>query len=87
MDFVDLLTESFWLIFILSLPPLLSSMVIGLLISVFQASTQIQDASLPFVFKVGVVFLSIVIYSHWAIDTITTFTIDLFSTISTYGNR
>jgi len=85
MSSIDILSETFHLILLLSLPPLLSSMVVGLLISVFQASTQIQDASLAFIPKVFVVFVSILISSHWAVDTLGSFSIELFSTISNYG--
>lgn len=85
MNFLDILSETFYIILILSAAPLLSSMFVGLVISIFQASTQIQDASLAFIPKVIIVFLSILLTSTWAIDTLSTFTIDLFSTISDYG--
>ena len=86
MDFVDILSQTFYIILILSAPPLLSSLVVGLLISIFQASTQIQDASLSFIPKVIIVFLSILLASNWAINTLMSFSIELFSRISSYGN-
>jgi len=86
MDFVDILSQTFYIILILAAPPLLSSLVVGLLISIFQASTQIQDASLSFIPKVIIVFLSILMASNWAINTLMSFSIELFSRISSYGN-
>lgn len=85
MNATDILSETFYVIIVISAAPLLSSMVVGLIMSIIQASTQIQDASLAFIPKVLVVFLSILWTSNFAIDTLTTFTIDLFSTISDYG--
>ena len=86
MDPLDTLSNTFYIILILAAAPLLSSLLVGLFISIFQASTQIQDASLAFIPKVIIVFLSILLTSGWAIDTLSSFTIELFSTISHYGN-
>lgn len=85
MDLIKLLGDTFYIILILSAAPLLSSLATGLIISIFQASTQIQDASLAFIPKVLIVFGTILLMSSWGADTMSTFTIDLFSKISEYG--
>jgi len=85
MDLIKLLSDTFYIILILSAAPLLSSLVVGLLISIFQASTQIQDASLAFIPKVLIVFGTILLMSSWGTDTMSTFAIELFSKISEYG--
>jgi len=63
IDIIALIKEAFEVTLWITLPPLLVSLVIGLLISIFQAVTQIQDQSLQFVPKlVFVVVLLFVMY-------------------------
>jgi len=85
IDINLIISNTFYIILLLSAVPLLTSLIIGLLVSVFQASTQIQDASLAFIPKVIFVFMSIMILLPWSIDTLSSFTIELFSLISSYG--
>ena len=66
-----------------SAPMLISGMVIGLLISILQSVTQIQEITLTFVPKIVVVFLAFVIFMPWMTDLILMFTRDLLSSIST----
>jgi flagellar biosynthetic protein FliQ len=49
--------EGLWLVLLLSAPPLLASMAVGLVVGVVQAATQIQDQALAFVPKVVVVLI------------------------------
>jgi len=85
IDINLIISNTFYIILILSAVPLLTSLIIGLLVSVFQASTQIQDASLAFIPKVIFVFMSILVLLPWSVDTLTSFTTELFSIISQYG--
>ena len=62
-------------------PMLLSGLVIGLLISIFQSVTQIQEITLTFVPKIFVVFLSFVIFLPWMGNTLLGFMIPLFSNL------
>jgi flagellar biosynthesis protein FliQ len=50
--YVSLAGEALWLILLLSLPPLLASLVVGLVISLLQALTQVQEQTLTFVPKI-----------------------------------
>lgn len=52
--------EGLFLVIILSAPPLLASLVLGLVIGIFQAATQIQDQTLSFVPKLLIVILVLV---------------------------
>ena len=66
---------------LISAPVLLTSLVIGLLISILQATTQVQEQTLPFVFKllgIGIVFL---IGGTWILNQLTTLSTDLFNLI------
>lgn len=57
--------EGLYLVVIASGPPLLASVVIGLIVSVFQATTQIQEQTLTFVPKLVGVFLTLAIAGPW----------------------
>jgi len=61
------------LILILSAPPLLLALLVGLLISIFQAVTQIQDQNITFVPKIVAVFGVIAFLGYWLLSQITRF--------------
>ena len=60
-------------------------MVIGVLISIFQAVTQISDASLAFVPKMIIVSIFIILSLPWIGDQITTYTMELWNMILVFG--
>lgn len=62
------------------------SLVIGLIISIFQAVTQVSDASLAFVPKIIFVSVFILISLPWIGDHIETYTRDLWDLILIFGN-
>ena len=57
--------EALMLIMILSAPAVLASLIVGLAISLFQATTQIQDQSLTYVPKLVAVMLVLVLFGTW----------------------
>jgi flagellar biosynthetic protein FliQ len=67
----------------LAAPLLVSTLVIGLVVSIFQALTQINEASLTFIPKMIVVAVVITLAGPWMLDTLSTYTINLFESIST----
>jgi flagellar biosynthetic protein FliQ len=68
----------------LSGPLLIATLVIGLAVSIFQALTQINEATLTFIPKMLVVALVIVLAGPWMLDVMTTYTTNLFENIATY---
>lgn len=76
---VDIARETIWLILKCSMPMLLVSLAIGLLVSIFQTITSIQEQTLTFVPKLLGIFIMLVISGGWILNNIVTFTIDLFS--------
>lgn len=72
--FLKVTNEALLLILILSAPPLLVSMLVGLLISLFQATTQIQEQTLTFVPKITAVFLTLAIAGYWMMAQMVRFT-------------
>jgi len=67
----------------LSAPMLLSALIVGLLVSIFQALTQINESTLTFIPKMIVVGVVFFIAGPWMIDVITHYTVNLFENIST----
>ncbi|MCP4970045.1 MAG: flagellar biosynthetic protein FliQ [Arcobacter sp.] len=85
MDLIAIAENTVKIILILGLPSLIVSMVIGLIISVFQAVTQVSDASLSFVPKVIIVSVFILISLPWVGEHIQTYTKDLWDLILVFG--
>ncbi|EHL17274.1 flagellar biosynthetic protein FliQ [Peptoanaerobacter stomatis] len=75
---VNIIQQAALMILLLSAPMLLIGLAVGLIVSVFQATTQIQEATLSFVPKIVAVLLSLVIFGPWIISTIVNFTKNLF---------
>ncbi len=65
-------------------PMLVGALVIGLVVSVFQAVTQINEATLTFIPKMIVIFLVILIAGPWMLDVMTTYTTELFTNIAAF---
>ena len=78
---VHLFREAFYTALLVSAPVLLSSLVVGLLISVFQAATSVQEFTLTFVPKIVVVAIILVLMLPWMMDTMVSFTTNLFQQI------
>ncbi|MDO9171530.1 MAG: flagellar biosynthesis protein FliQ [bacterium] len=62
-------------------PMLAAGMVVGLIISVFQAATHINEMTMTFVPKILAVFLVLIISLPWMIQQMTSFTLDIFERI------
>lgn len=86
MDLLAIAESTVKIILILGLPSLLVSMVIGLLISVFQAVTQISDASLTFVPKMVLVSVFILLALPWMGENVHTYTKELWDIILVFGD-
>jgi flagellar biosynthetic protein FliQ len=78
---VHMFREAFFTALLVSAPVLVASLLVGLVISIFQAATSIQEFTLTFVPKVVVVAIIIVLMLPWMIDTIVGFTQNLFQQI------
>ena len=78
---VHMFREAFYTALLVSAPVLLASLVVGLVISIFQAATSVQEFTLTFVPKVVVVAIILVLMLPWMIDTMVDFTQNLFQQI------
>jgi flagellar biosynthetic protein FliQ len=74
-------SEALYLILLLSAPMLISALAVGLIISVLQATTQVQEQTLSFVPKILVTFLSVIICSTWIGGMLGAFAVKIFNLI------
>ena len=63
---------------LISMPLLGVSLVVGLVVSILQAATQIQEATLTFVPKVVSIFIALLLAFPWMLDKMVTFTANIF---------
>lgn len=88
---VDAVTEmtnnALFLIIQVALPVLLVSLSIGLLVSIFQTATSIQEQTLTFVPKIVGVFLTLALIGGWMMTKMVEFTTQLWQSFSLYIRR
>lgn len=65
-------------------PLLIAALVVGLVVSIFQAVTQINEATLTFIPKMVIVGIVFVVAAPWMMDVMSTFTVNLFENIVEY---
>ena len=82
---IDLGQRALQLIVMLSAPVLLAGMVTGLAVSLVQAVTSIQEATLTFVPKLVAVFLALVLCMPWMADLAVRFAVDLFGNLGQFA--
>ena len=83
-DVVAIASEALFLVIKVSAPILLISLIIGLVISIFQTVTSIQEQTLTFVPKIIAVFLGLMILGNWMLTELTGFMTMLWSDFSVY---
>ena len=81
---LDVAVETIWTIIITSAPLLIISLVVGLVISIFQAVTSIQEQTLTFVPKILAIFIGIMIFGSFILNTIIDFMTELWSSFGEY---
>ncbi len=81
---VDIAKATLWNIIITSAPVLLISLVVGLIISIFQTATSIQEQTLTFVPKMLAIFLSLMLLGSWMLNNMSDFMVQLWSDFSIY---
>ena len=80
-------SKAMYLILLLSSPMLMSALGVGLVISILQATTQIQEQTLSFVPKLLATFLSCIICGTWISGMVGDFATELFKDIAQMGPR
>lgn len=80
---LDIMRDALMMIIKVSLPVLLCGLVVGLIISIFQTATSIQEQTLAFVPKIIAVFLALIVFGPWMVYMLKTYTTQLFSSFNT----
>lgn len=78
---ITILQRAMEVMVLLGGPILLVILVIGLIVSIFQAATQINEATLSFIPKLLVAFLVVVVAGPWMLQIVTDYTIQLYQSI------
>ncbi|WP_291291745.1 flagellar biosynthesis protein FliQ [Enterococcus sp.] len=79
---LDVLREAFIRILLIAGPALLIAMLVGLVISIFQATTQIQEQTLSFVPKLIAIFLTLILAGNYMLNILLNFTKTIFKMIA-----
>ena len=81
---LDVAIETIWTIIITSAPLLIVSLIVGLVISIFQAVTSIQEQTLTFVPKILAIFICMLIFGSFILNTIVEFMSELWNSFGDY---
>ena len=83
-DVISIARDALYTIIITSAPCLLVSLVIGIVVSIFQTVTSIQEQTLTFVPKIIAVFVGMMIFGSWILTNLSEFMTNLWSNFSVY---
>jgi len=78
---LDIGTKAVYITALLSAPPLLSALIIGLLVGMFQAATSINEMTLSFIPKLIVLAIAMTIAGPWMLETLISYTRQMFEDI------
>ena len=81
---VDIARDAIWTIIKCSAPLLLTSLIIGLIVSIFQTVTSIQEQTLTFVPKFIAIMAIVIIAGNWILTQLSEYIIELFNSFVTY---
>ena len=82
--FVDLASRTLRTALMLAAPPLIASLIVGVLISLFQSVTQMQEQTLVMVPKMLVIVIVLLLFLPWMLQTLLSFTSQLIISIPSY---
>lgn len=81
---LDIAQEALYTILLISAPVLGLTLLVGLLVSIFQATTQIQGPTLTFIPKILAALFSLIVFGPWMLGIIVDFAIRLFGSINSF---
>lgn len=82
---IKILRDALLITMVVSAPMLLVGMVVGLIVSIFQTTTSIQEQTLTFVPKIIAIFASIIFFGPWMIRMLVNYTTNIFLLIEKIG--
>lgn len=81
---IDLAQDAIFTVLLIAGPMLGLGLLVGLAVSIFQATTQIQEQTLAFIPKIIAVFGAIIVFGPWMLSVAVEFTHNLFANVNTY---
>jgi flagellar biosynthetic protein FliQ len=75
--------EAMQVAFLLAAPPLITALVVGLVVSILQAVTQIQEMTLAIIPKMVAILIALIVAFPWLLETLTAYTTTVFKSIPT----
>lgn len=81
---IDVAQEAIKVVLMISAPILGLGLLVGLIVSIVQATTQIQEATLSFIPKIIAIALALLVFGPWMMNLMYDFTVKLFENIPTY---
>lgn len=85
-DVMRIFQEAIFTVIEVSAPVLLVGLIVGLLVSIFQAMTQINEQTMVFIPKIFGILLALLLFGSWMLTRLTEFTNRLFDNISVLVN-
>ncbi len=82
---ISMAEKAVYVTLLISGPLLAIALLVGLIVSIFQATTQIQEQTLAFIPKIVAVLLALIFFGPWMLSTILSFTTELFSNLNRFA--
>jgi flagellar biosynthetic protein FliQ len=82
-DAITIIQEGLYTILLVSAPMLAVGLIVGVIVSIFQAATQINEQTLGFIPKIVAIFASIIIFGPWMLNKLIDFTNRLYQYMGT----
>ncbi|AST92046.1 MULTISPECIES: flagellar biosynthesis protein FliQ [Sutcliffiella] len=83
---ISMAEKGVYTILLISAPLLLLALIVGLIVSIFQATTQIQEQTLAFIPKIVAVLIGLVVFGPWMLTTMLSYAMDIFENIHRFVN-
>ncbi len=81
---LDIMREALLTVIKVSLPVLLTGLTVGLIVSIFQTATSIQEQTLAFIPKIVATFMAIILFGAWMMNELITFTTKVISSFNNF---
>ncbi|GGI14198.1 flagellar biosynthesis protein FliQ [Bacillus sp. JJ664] len=81
---ITIAQKAIYTLFIVSGPLLIIALVIGLIVSIFQATTQIQEQTLAFIPKIVAILVALIFFGPWMLTKLVEFTFQIFSNLNNF---
>ena len=83
-DVTAIMGSALFMVIKIGVPVLLTSLIVGLSVSIFQTVTSIQDQTLTFVPKIILTFVALMVLGNWMLTELSTYVVEMWSNFSLY---